>query len=337
MDKNILVIGNGFDLYHELRTGYYDFVKYAEDSEYKDNIFIKHFRKVIHENDGWIDCEDEIEYLVSIFQKFLCLPFVNNIRMIQDTSNFSRSEIKILEYLEFIFLKGDRYYMHSDAPNVRGCINKRWFIEKVRKNLDELIKAFRIYLNEVVTLENVKTRSKQLLDFKFDYVVNFNYTDTYKLYGVDDSSVFYVHGSIKSDNMVLGIKDSNDDDLDFVYFKKYFQNIQKRTGLLDRTKFAHSDIPKVLSDGSFSYNSTVIYFFGHSLSNTDGYIIKDIEVLAGKIVIYFYNQEDYESKVVNIISVFGKKRALELLDCKKITFEELENGIEYSGLNTFLG
>ena len=286
MDKNILVIGNGFDLYHELRTGYYDFVKYAEDSEYKDNIFIKHFRKVIHENDGWIDCEDEIEYLVSIFQKFLCLPFVNNIRMIQDTSNFSRSEIKILEYLEFIFLKGDRYYMHSDAPNVRGCINKRWFIEKVRKNLDELIKAFRIYLNDVVTLENVKTRSKQLLDFKFDYVVNFNYTDTYKLY---------------------------------------------------RTKFAHSDIPKVLSDGSFSYNSTVIYFFGHSLSNTDGYIIRDIEVLAGKLVIYFYNQEDYESKVVNIISVFGKKRALELLDCKKITFEELENGIEYSGLNTFLG
>ncbi len=336
MDKNILVIGNGFDLYHGLKTGYYDFVKYAEKTKYNENLFIKYFVKVINENDGWIDCEGEMEYLINLFQTFLKSLVQNNGREI-DEVNISNYDLEILKYFDFVISQSGYNLVSEKITFKKGYIDPKKFIEIIRSDLEVLIEVFKNYLKEVVVLKDIKIRSRQLLEIKFDYVVNFNYTDTCKLYKVNDDDIFYVHGSIKDENMVLGIKDSNDEDLDFVYFKKYFQRVQKHTGLLDRTRFAPSNIPKVLSDGSYSYNLTVVYFFGHSLSNTDGYIIRDLEVLAGRIVIYYRNQEDYENKVVNIISVFGKRRALELLDSKKITFMELDIAIEYSGLNTLLG
>lgn len=328
-DKNILVIGNGFDIYHGLKTGYYDFIKYAEKGKYKDNIFIKHFSSVTDENDGWIDCENELEYLVNLFQSFLNFTLAGGSRTVTNIQ-ISYYDLEILKSFDFVNNRSGHLMVSEEISLSKGRIDKRLFVNMIRKQLDTLIDVFRTYLKTVVILKDIKIRSKQFLDIKFEYVVNFNYTDTCKLYDVDYNDIFYVHGSIKDENMVLGIKDSDDDDeLDFVYFKKYFQRIQKHTGMMNRIKFAPANTPGKHTDGTYYYEETVVYFFGHSLSNTDGYIIRDIEALTGKMVIYFYNQEDYENKVVNIISVFGKKRALELFDNKKITFMELDIGIEH--------
>ena len=63
MSQNILVIGNGFDIYHGLPTKYIDFVNNTEIKN-QDNMFIKYFQKVAKENQTWIDCEQEIKRVV---------------------------------------------------------------------------------------------------------------------------------------------------------------------------------------------------------------------------------------------------------------------------------
>lgn len=81
-NPNILVIGNGFDLYHDLKTNYIDIVKFAKDltesthgTKGRDfaigNSFINCFIKVASENQSWIDCEREIEIIIAMILKIL--------------------------------------------------------------------------------------------------------------------------------------------------------------------------------------------------------------------------------------------------------------------------
>lgn len=79
---NILVIGNGFDLYHGLKTSYIDFVRYSKEltkttkgTKGRDwaisNSFVNCFIKVVSENQNWIDCEREIEIIITMILKIL--------------------------------------------------------------------------------------------------------------------------------------------------------------------------------------------------------------------------------------------------------------------------
>ena len=144
------------------------------------------------------------------------------------------------------------------------------------------------------------------------YVISFNYTYTYKKYGIRNEDVFHVHGRLLKNNMVLGFNDEDPENLDFVYFKKYFQRIQKMTGYINEAKIIDHDADL--------YPNPIIHFYGHSMDKTDGDIIVKLRSLARKFVIYTYNQEDYEQKVINLIDVFGKKDATELIQTKFIEF-----------------
>lgn len=82
---NILVIGNGFDLAHGLKTTYQDFLKFTDnyrtylENEYyeqmlevkklvHDNAWIKHFQRFCEEN-GWIGFEKEISKVIQMIEK----------------------------------------------------------------------------------------------------------------------------------------------------------------------------------------------------------------------------------------------------------------------------
>ena len=182
----------------------------------------------------------------------------------------------------------------------------------LKKQLDEVIELLRRYL--VYATEDLDKIDKiqQIADIKPRYVISFNYTYTYKKYGVKDEDVFHVHGRLLKNNMVLGFNDEDPENLDFVYFKKYFQRIQKLTGYINEARLIDRDAdltPK-----------PIIHFYGHSMDKTDGDIIVKLRSLARGFVIYTYNQEDYEQKVINLIDVFGKKEATELIQTKYIEF-----------------
>ena len=70
---DILIIGNGFDLAHGLKTSYKDFLEYCKEKEtdnsnsfYNTNIWLKHF--ITRQNklgNTWIDLETEIYRVIS--------------------------------------------------------------------------------------------------------------------------------------------------------------------------------------------------------------------------------------------------------------------------------
>jgi len=79
-NHNILVIGNGFDLYHNLKTKYIDFVNYTINIKApkgtkkirgmcQNNTFIRCFQKLSGVNKNWIDCEKEIENIILMIKK----------------------------------------------------------------------------------------------------------------------------------------------------------------------------------------------------------------------------------------------------------------------------
>ena len=68
-------------------------------------------------------------------------------------------------------------------------------------------------------------------------------------------------------------------------------------------------------------NATTVHFYGHSMDNTDGDIIRKLKKLSDGFVIYKYNQEDFEQKVINLIDVFGKEEATKLIQNGFIKFE----------------
>ncbi|MBE5852371.1 MAG: hypothetical protein E7299_05380 [Lachnospiraceae bacterium] len=187
----------------------------------------------------------------------------------------------------------------------------------LREQLDNLTRALQIYLQYILPKEPRELEPiGQIAEIAPKYIISFNYTDTYKVYGIEKESVLHIHGSLEDNNMVLGFQDDNPDDLDFVYFKKYFQRIQKLTGYIEQEKMYENRMGVI--------SCPIIHFYGHSMDKTDGEIIKKLKSMANKFVIYKYNQDDYEQKVVNLIEVFGKEEATKLIQERFIEFVPCE-------------
>lgn len=110
----------------------------------------------------------------------------------------------------------------------------------------------------------------------------------------------FIHGRCSamgaSQNIVLGIEDNDPSNLDTIYFKKYFQRIQKKTG---REVFDWFD-EKISSS-----EPIVTDIFGHSLDTTDKDILMLIFEKSQYTNIYYYNQADYEQKIINLVRLYG--------------------------------
>lgn len=327
---NILVLGNGFDLYHGLKTKYYDFVQFVKnppmDTEHRikqicdQNTFLQYFIKVCEINDNWIDCEEEIERVVLLVQKIINNSYIaeNGVTRFNEDVTISNIEFIIMQQLK-------KYGTELSVPAfafkeeyvINKVLNKKKVLQDFRDELEEVIDALSYYLGKELSEKDIDNKCPQIADKEFQLVVNFNYTNTYEKVYSKDSIVFYQHGKLKRPRtVVLGIPDDNDISLDFVYFKKYFQRIQKRSGILEKEFLRYED--------QNDLNSTTTYFFGMSMGKTDEDLIKQIIGRSDKIIIFYYDQEDYEGKVVNLIDVFGREKIEKWLNSDKIKFEELK-------------
>lgn len=326
-ENNVLVIGNGFDLYHGLKTRYFDFVEFTKHKSDLKNPFIKFFQQVVEANDGWIDCEDTVYRIVKFFNNILNN---NSAELIKgfSTKELSKENIEIIRAFENYFVRSELPFsairITNEFRNGFDEFDKKKFLDDLRRELDDTIRILWHYLK--IDMEEIKydKYSEQIRKIEQAYVVNFNYTNTItKLYHIDKDDVFYIHGDLanESKNMVFGIPDDEEDNLDFVYFKKYFQRIQKRTGILDNEKIHKNKYQMGINCPVHSY------FFGHSLSITDGDIIEEIFKLSRRVTIYYLDQSDYESKVINLLKIFGKEMGTNMIQTGKIEFIKIEDPV----------
>jgi hypothetical protein len=266
-----LVIGNGFDLAHELKTAYIDFmnyaisrnkslyqnyisgnnaetsIKYIENIDNPDmqlfaekisrNIWMYYFTDLYRKNqiagENWIDFETEISRIIEKFDK----NSLNIYDYLPSLSKFKNKDEKMTMFYNF--------YGALYAGGVEKVENHTYkmLIENLSKDLDDVIDAFEIYLKQEVETCNVSIYSPDILQLgKIDGILTFNYTATaQRVYPkLENVPVHYIHGKLGDDNvennMVLGINEYWDADnsskhTDYNIFKKFTQRVIKNTGV----------------------------------------------------------------------------------------------------------
>ena len=382
MDR-ILIIGNGFDLYHGLPTRYTDFLFWvnhwdqfeklvnkasmAEENEsgawdirlgdkntlidesivdiaenyksynadefakldgiIKHNDWIGYFNEIRNKKDRWIDFENEISDVLKIIDSVFddigiehgCIwepKYFNDdlwFGIVSRFCNYGRIQRIPIKKLD-----------DGTASTIVNSGVKDEIKDHLIEELNELICVLRFYLKNIVANIKTKVYSEQVRALGTIKVLSFNYTNSFhKIFGlhkVDKSH--HVHGSLEDNNMVLGVGDDVFDGLDFVYFQKYFQRIQKKTGN-DYRGWCPSSEP------AFDSHDVELYVFGHSLDPVDkgvlNYFIKNQYVK--KIYIFYYNEKSYEELVINLIRLIDKENAIEQVANGRIEFVKLDSAV----------
>lgn len=390
---DILIIGNGFDLYHKLPTRYIDFLfltqhwndfyndyqkgikntTYISDAEQiavntdkygkltvealkdfsdnayimnpdrieklgkiiSDNVWIKYFIASEYEKEGWIDFEAEIENVLECIENFFNGGIQRAAGKILSTI-MSPANFKTIKILNDCTKSLQVNLGINHDMEIRDLVygeTKTKLIKELESSLNELIEALDIYMEEFVGNIKPQVYSEQIKGLSDINLLNFNYTYTYKnVYGGTKLNKHHqIHGSLQEKDIVLGISDKGFDNLDYIYFQKYFQRIQKRTG-----SFYRDWIPKDFS--SLEDAPINVYIMGHSLGETDKDVLSEFfhnKKGIKKITIFYHNQKAYEDLVIALIALYGKEFVIEETGNGRIDFVELKEAVEGSGKGSY--
>ena len=210
---DILILGNGFDLAHGLKTTYMDFLNYCVEKNSKrlkgminygttfiDNIWLRHFITTCNNyGKNWIDLEEEIYRVILSLNKTIknlsgrdvevIFPLTFSIQ--KDILNFDFNQI--IDYLKTCNNRietDEKKYTTVETNDFSHLYfyidNYQGFINFIYDQLRAFVELFEKYLDETVMSE-IDSEPKYQLSLlqeskpnimKFLYVLNFNYTDT---------------------------------------------------------------------------------------------------------------------------------------------------------------
>lgn len=360
---NILVIGNGFDLAHNLPTKYTQFLEWiVSEAEFLEDLMIsgnkfdddlsnfqfyipdykkrKMYTKTVinHQEEVWRCINNNIwlEYFlhlqIEIDKKENWIDFENEIcKVIKSLeSDMRTSRINVDAYIEFFSNNFFKVYFGEDGgkKRIKSTMTYKQLINRLEYDLDNLIRAFELYLTEYVEMFDINLLSLEIEDLELDYVISFNYTDTFeKVYG-KKVEFDYIHGKAGKSNMVIGINeyledDRKDKDIEFIAFKKFYQRIYKETGCKYKLW-----IDEIKSDHKKYHD---LYIFGHSLDITDGDVLRDL-ILNDNVytTIYYLNKDVMGRQIANLVKVIGQDELIKRTggNTKTIEFKQQEDMVE---------
>lgn len=371
--KNMLVLGNGFDLHHNMKTRYNDYIDFlrgmkernegivkagteasladikGDRTELKDgclhyytkkgfpekairevwaaleNNFVRYFMAYHAEVKGWIDFEVLIRNVTEIIEtlmgRFSGLKG-NRRDNYADGIGGNVGERLLAGCFDKIFniSQQDGICIQKRLADSVSGIHKKDVIHILRKEFDGLCRSLYLYLKELEPhCRRIRQEFtyRQIREIQADAVVTFNYTDTWKRYGISPDRVIHVHGSLEGENIVLGFHDEDENDLEYVYFKKYMQCILKHTPVLEQYDF---DTGRLVGH----CGNPIMHFFGHSLDVTDREKLIFLFDKASQIKIYYYGEDDHEEKIEKVIALLGKRKALPRIYERDIDFIEIK-------------
>ena len=347
---DILILGNGFDLAHGLKTSYKDFLEYCKQTnlqeDFRINLWLKHFITRQNElGDTWIDLENEIYRVICNLKE---LPAIRNggvksqlcpqlLSLPENVFNFNFSQIeKYLRKPINNYDTNEKEYT-ADIPFAKEfCVyikTSKGFVNFLYEQLREFTHIFEKYLIENV-LSSLNSHSKYMLSVKDSdgqhkdkdlYILSFNYTNTCeKLYnGVWNSyckfniKPYYVHGKIcNSDgcNLVLGTHS-----FDNKNSSSYTTPIPVNFNVFRKHNQRHRygtirDYQELLVQLTFPKRiiKPVFHVIGHSLDKTDHNILKHIFLINknAKINLYYHNKESQENLINNITEIIGEEEVM---------------------------
>ncbi len=349
--KNVLVIGNGFDIAHGLYTKYIDFYNFCNaikkvindkrETAIREDIkeellrseFMKSTANII--NNKKIVNDDILEKMINICKNNYWLNCIKERNLSNDPhwcdiEGVIADEISKLAYVANNFNERSHPFdenskesseiteMYYEVINQSETDNYKLsiyiFKEKLLSDLNDLTWMLEIYLSKFL---NRKSKTYKFFEtLNIDYIINFNYTDTYNKLYKKDIPTHFIHGKIRNNdkdamNMVFGIGDrinEEDNNYEFIEFQKYYQRIIYKTG---------NDYAKWLDNDEIMN----IFIFGHSVNEVDGDIIERLVTREHtNIYIYYYDQQALNSIVANLTRILGKDMIIDYTNKNKIVF-----------------
>lgn len=165
MYNKLIIIGNGFDISHGLKTQYSEFYK-TIPQDLKNN-WESLDVELESKCGSWYDFEDNIDFLTQKWH--------------------------------------DKYINHIVGDKLNNN-NEKKLIKKIEK-INTIFNELTSQLIEYISIENdKKTKLKEEVKMEMtddSYIITFNYTSLIECY---TKNVYYIHGSIKENFIVLGYK-----------------------------------------------------------------------------------------------------------------------------------
>lgn len=256
---NLFIIGNGFDLSHDLKTSYKDFYNYLREEYPKANgkNFVQPEVSMMPKGDMVCDETVAVSFLM---------------RIISATSGDEWNDIEatlgILNFAEWF--DGDDYENLWDKARRNEDIASSLKVAtlKISGYFSEWIDTIKI--NESIDRKDDFVR---IINKDNDLFLSFNYTDTLeKLYGVEE--VCHIHG-MQGEDILFGHGNDKDD---------YESNMAAYTGAETFLDEIHEKLRKD-TEGAIKENKSFfddissvkrIYSYGFSFSDVDKVYIKEI-------------------------------------------------------------
>lgn len=279
----------------------------------KNNIwydyFVYIFENKLSRGENWIDFECEIRDAVSYID-MNCSNMSQKLFDIMKKSNPNSDSNSFFKYYKERLINKSNYISKS--------------VKELRKvlynDLTNLILALEKYLLIVSSIK-VKKYSPDIEKISPNFVINFNYTETYQAIYQIYENVFHIHGFCSpsvlfgENKMVLGIdeywpENERDSHTNFTIFKKFAQRIQKRTGIE-----SYKWIKRIKKEYKECNTVTKVYIFGHSLDVTDKDILFDyLNSNATDVTIFCKDKETEGEYIANVIKIIGEKRLLKKIN-----------------------
>ena len=301
-----------------------------------NNCWIRYFEYRYDEQliagENWIDLEAEIKEVIKVLED----DAIEIVRREMFSYEKSVSIKEIITKIQNVKKENKKTELPTKLPtklisHLREEFDK--FVMALGIYLDFFVKH--IYTGDIVPDDISNLVRKK--EGKIDHVLSFNYVNNYNKYsGINENenNTCYVHGAvnyikqlhkyiqknqidnynqdtikeiIERNKMIIGFDEYRDDDaknkqLDFVYYRKYFQRILKGTG---------SQYLEWLGQNELNN----IYIFGCSLDATDKEIIKDLflrKPVHTKIKIYYHDEEAHNRMIMNLISILTQEKVIEM-------------------------
>lgn len=334
-ENNLLIVGNGFDLEHGLKTHYTDFFNTINNNVSSQNeITLNNHKYLIKDNNlllylleeykqnklqgnNWIDIETKLKNIITFIEEININHFVTRNYFSTDNKFYKIVELYNLSHTLFFytdFIKNFSPIIKNNYNNESYNYNEKKYIDiinRMENDLYILTNMLKDYLLEQDISDIKKTKDISNIDYKITHVLSFNYTDTFRktYYALPDNKIDFIHGSLNKNNLVLGINETLTEDtenkiIDTVYFKKYFQRIYKKTDY----KYVSWLDP---TDSQNYADFDTVYIHGHSLDESDKEILEKIinsvlKKYTPTVKIFYYDEKHYRQEVTNLIKILGK-------------------------------
>lgn len=354
-----MVIGNGFDIAHELNTQYEDFIHFCsivEDSfTNHQNDFLKQLRVELNKVFKKKSVSQKAEYYFSEIikgsenYKFI-LSCKNNywLSYVQKNKDFMGNkwsdfefiiaeQIEILSYISNHF---DSYTQNEEviktkyanrltalyemisAQNAPSFEDFQYRVDKVRQKLVKELDDL-TWMLEIYLTRFLYRKSKTIELFELlpiTKLISFNYTNTYsKMYHNQIVDSHYIHG--------IAVKDRPVEQNNMVFgIGTEIKNTSPddKYNYVEYQKYYQRIIKKTGNTYTKWLNNKeqkYIYFFGHSLDSVDGDIIKNLIYSENsKIVIFYYDHKAMKFLVMNLVKILGKEDLIQFTNEEKIVF-----------------